>query len=265
MKAKKYLYIAKSEFLSNAQYVSTILLSFIGYLVLIFIFINLWNYMYDSPDELIRGYSKGQMIWYVIFTEILWSCTGGRRLCRKIVNDVRSGNIAYNMNKPYSYISFILWSHLGEISIKLIIYVLLSFTIGFIYLHYIPFFGFNWILMIIIASIFSLIINILLVTAIGLFSFIIEDSNPLFWLYSKVILLIGTIFPIEFFPQWIQPILKYSPIYVLTYGPAKLFVDFTLQEGINILIAQIIYTIIGYTICLLIYNKGVRKLNVNGG
>ena len=47
-----------------------------------------------------------QMIWYVIITEILWMSLGGRKLCRKICEDVRGGNIAYNINKPYNYINY---------------------------------------------------------------------------------------------------------------------------------------------------------------
>ena len=79
------------------------------------------------------------------------------------------------------------------------------------------------------------------------------------------ILVIGTLFPIEFFPSIMQPIIKLSPIYVVSYGPAKLFVDFKLTTFIEIIISQVIYLIIGFVICHAIYNKGVKKLNVNGG
>jgi ABC-2 type transport system permease protein len=109
------------------------------------------------------------------------------------------------------------------------------------------------------------VINILLIVSIGLISFFIEDANPFFWLYSKMILVIGTIFPIEYFPAILQPIIKFSPIYVVSYGPAKLFVDFNTNLCIEILISQVIYLVISFTICHLIYDKGVKKLNVNGG
>ena len=98
-----------------------------------------------------------------------------------------------------------------------------------------------------------------------LISFYIEDANPFYWLYSKIILVIGTIFPIEYFPAVLQPIIKFSPIYVVSYGPAKLFVDFSTSMCIEILIIQVIYLVISFMICHLIYNKGVKKLNVNGG
>ena len=70
---------------------------------------------------------------------------------------------------------------------------------------------------------------------------------------------------IEYFPKVIQPILNYSPVYVVSYGPAKLFVDFSYNNFISIIIAQVIYIIISYLLCSFLYRKGVKKLNVNGG
>ena len=67
---RKYWFIYKSEVMTALQYMGDFLLHATGYVLMIFIFINLWNYMYDDPTQLINGYSKSQMIWYIIFTEI---------------------------------------------------------------------------------------------------------------------------------------------------------------------------------------------------
>ena len=81
---RKYLYIYKTEIMTNLQYAMDILFGFAGYLIMIFIFINLWKYMYQDPSQLINGYSRDQMIWYVIVTEIIWMSLEGRKLCKKI-------------------------------------------------------------------------------------------------------------------------------------------------------------------------------------
>ena len=98
---KKYFLIYKFEIMSNLQYISNLVTGFIGFCMLILIFFNLWNYLYADPGQVINGYSMNQMIWYVIVTEILWMSVSGRSLSRQISNDVRSGNVAYNINKPY--------------------------------------------------------------------------------------------------------------------------------------------------------------------
>ena len=262
---RKYLYIFKTEVMTNLQYAFDILIGFVSYCIMIFIFLNLWHYIYSDPKELINGYNMNQMIWYVIITEILWMSLGGRKLCKKICEDVRSGNIAYNINKPYNYVEYSLSNHLGLVTVRFILVGILGMVLGLVFLHSTPIQSIFQVIAVIVSCFLATVINILLITSLGLISFFIEDANPFYWIYSKMILVIGTLFPIEFFPQVLQPIIKYSPIYVVSYGPAKLFVDFSLDGFIGIIIAQIIYLIIGFSVCHLIYNKGVRKLNVNGG
>lgn len=262
---RKYIYIFKSEIMSSLQYIANILLNFVGYFMHIFIFFNLWNYIYGNPEELINGYSKCQMIWYIVITEIIWSVVGGRKLCRLISDDVKSGNISYNMNKPYSYVGYRLFSHLGEGTIKFFIFIVLGGMVGYLFLGEIPNLNIIQFVIVVLSLIIAITIQTLCSILIGLLSFIIEDSSPLYWVYSKAILILGTIFPIEFFPMAVQKIAKLSPIYVVSYGPAKLFVDYETKTALSILVAQIIYLLIAYMLCILMYNKGVKKINVNGG
>lgn len=262
---RKYLFIYKSEIMSNLQYIGNILFGFISYALLLFVFFHLWNSIYSDPEELIHGYNMNQTIWYVILTEILWSSVGGKKLCQKISNDVRGGNIAYNLNKPYDYIGYSLSSHLGTATIKMILYVILGFMLGFLFLRNLPVHTLSSILVVLLSCILAIIISCLLIIMIGLFSFIIEDSTPFYWLYSKAILILGTLFPIEFFPTIMQPILTYSPIYAVSSGPAKLFVNFSWNGCLEVLFIQLCYIGICYILCKLVYQKGVKKLNVNGG
>lgn len=262
---KKYFYIFKSELQSNLQYMTNILVRCLSSYIIVYILISLWKYIYSDPSEIINGYSVEQMIWYVIVTETLWNILSGRKLCKKICTDVKSGNIAYNINKPYSYIGYVISNHLGNVTISAFIYVVSSLMIGILFVGHIPSLNITNIILLIISCIFAILINILFILMIGLFSFKLEDAMPFYWLYSKVIIVIGTIFPIEYFPIKLRGILSYSPIYVVSYGPAKLFVDFSYSMFLKIFIAQIIYFVICSLICKIIYKKGVKKLNVNGG
>ena len=262
---KKYLYIYKSELMTSLGYTFDTIVGFAGYVIMIFIFLNLWNFIYSDPSELINGYTMNDMIWYVIITEIIWSTCGARKLSKQIANDVKSGNITYQLNKPYSYIEYALFNHLGHITIKFILLIILGIVMGLISLGSLPELNILSFLGVILSCIFALIINILSVTMIGLLSFYIEDSNPIYWLYSKLLLVFGTIFPVEFFPSIVQKILVYTPVYVVSYAPAKLFVNFTTTGFIELIIIQLIYMIVLFVLTHLFYRKGVRKLNVNGG
>lgn len=108
-------------------------------------------------------------------------------------------------------------------------------------------------------------INSIIRISISIISFWIEDSTPFHWVYDKLILVVGTLFPIEMFPEILQPIMKFTPIYVVTYGPTKLIIDFNFNNFMQIFIAQIIYLAVVTFIIITMYRKGVKKLNVNGG
>ena len=89
---------------------------------MMFVFLNLWQYIYSDNTQIINGYTMQQMIWYVLITEVLWFGSRNKILIREISQDIKTGNIAYNINKPYNYVLYTISKHLGEITIKLILF-----------------------------------------------------------------------------------------------------------------------------------------------
>ena len=67
------------------------------------------------------------------------------------------------------------------------------------------------------------------------------------------------------FPDVIQIIIKMTPIYGVSYGPAKLIIDFSSGIFGNVLLSQVISLVIVYILIGIVYGRGVKKLNVNGG
>ena len=157
---RKYLFIFKSEIMSNLQYIFNIFIGFIGYFIMLYIFLNLWQYIYSDPSEVINGYAMNQMIWYVIVTEILWMSLSGRKLCKKICNDVRSGNIAYNINKPYNYIEYSLFSQLGLVTVRFFIVAILGMFLGYIFLGSFPSLNIIQVLLVLLSCVLATVINI---------------------------------------------------------------------------------------------------------
>lgn len=126
---------------------------------------------------------------------------------------------------------------------------------------------FQWITVpvMVLCAVLGITINAVFKLCISLFSFWIEDTTPFQWIYNKLILVVGILFPVEIFPQALQPLLKLTPIYTVCYGPAKLVVDFHLEKCVEILAAQALYLTVGCGLMFFIYRKGVRRLYVNGG
>lgn len=262
---RKYLFVLKATLIESLQYVLNILLGFITFFMILFVFMNLWEYIYSDTTKLINGYSKEQMIWYVILTEMIWFSTRNATLSFQISNDIKSGSIAYGMNKPYHYIAYIIAKHLGEIAVKSLMFITAGLVIGYWFLHSFPVIHLYQLPAIILSLILGMFVNTFLKMSISVLSFWIEDATPFHWIYDKMIIVLGIMFPVEVFPVWAQPIIRFTPIFVVTYGPAKLIIDYSSGMALQVLVSQIIYFVISLSILLFIYQRGVKKLNVNGG
>lgn len=262
---RKYIVIFKATLMENLQYIMNIIFSFIIYFMMLFVFICLWNYIYSDSSNLINGYAMGQTIWYVILTETLWFGSRNATLSRQITDDIKSGTIAYGINKPYHYILYIVSRHLGEITLKMFLYTAAGIVIGCCFLGPLPNFTFYHLPFILLSTFLGIMINAFIKITISVLSFWIEDAIPFHWIYDKLIIVVGMLFPVEMFPLWAQPAVKASPIYVVTYGPVKLMIDFSYPVFLNVLLAQAAYFIVSLLVLMLLYQRGVKKLNVNGG
>lgn len=261
---RKYLNVVKMVMLEKMQYIYNQIFKMIIYAVFIYMFLQLWKYLY-SGENLIAGYTLNQMIWYFSFTEMIWASIRPRSLRKELSDDIRSGKIAYILNKPFNYISYIMSKYIGECIVGIFSNIIIGVSISLLIIGPLETFSIITLPFIIITVILSTFITGLIYTLISLSAFWIEENSPFFWIYEKFILVIGVIFPIEIFPKIVQPFIKFSPIYVTMYAPAKISVDFSFSLFKEILIFQIGYLIIMLILCALLYKKGVKKLNVNGG
>ncbi len=262
---KKYLVIYQSVWMENLQYAAQIVTGYLGYFIYIYIFIQLWNAMYAASDGRISGYTKEQMIWYVMITEMILFSAGSETVTRQVDTAIRGGNIAYLMNKPYHYTLYTLAKYTGEWSIRLPVYAGFAAVFGWSMVGPVAGFRVRTLFLAVPCILAGILIHGVFKLCISLFSFWIEDAYPFQWLYDKAILIAGTLFPIEIFPAGLQPFIKLTPIYTVCYGPAKLIVDFSVEKYFEILFAQAGYLVAGCGMMFWIYAKGAKRLYVHGG
>lgn len=263
---RKYIEIYKATLMEELQYAKGFLLNFIGTLIHIFIFFALWKYLYSSGEKsMINGYTLVQMIWYVTFTELLTSFSSSNILRKTPTNDIVSGNIAYILNKPYSYTGYIFARFFAESTIKGIINLICSLIFGLILIGPLKTFDIKFLPLMILSMILAMIIAALIRLIISYLSFWVENSEPFQWLFKTVFLIFGVTFPLEMFPLYLRPIIRYSPVYAALSGPVKMIIKFNTNEYLGVILSQIFYVVVLIIILKLEYRKGARKLNVNGG
>jgi len=259
---KKYFEIGKINLMNNFAYSGEFFLKSGFILVVLFIFVNIWKAAY-AGKEIIDGFTIAMIMWYMLLTESI--VTSGSTVIKEVNADIQSGGIAYQLNKPYSYIGYYLsksisYKALGCLITFIIGSVLVYFLVGKIDIDILT------IPLVILTVILALILDFFMLLCIALVAFWFEDTTALRWIYDKILFTIGgMLVPLEIFPDWLEKTSSVLPFSFAVYQPAKLFVQFSMERFVQVAAIQIAYISIFVVIAILIYKKGIGRVNVNGG
>ncbi|MDR0405003.1 MAG: ABC-2 family transporter protein [Oscillospiraceae bacterium] len=261
---KKYFYIFKVSLIEKMQYLSNLAFDFIFFSLIVFILTSIWRYIY-SDAEIINGYMVNQIMWYALLAEAFWFGSRNRIFSEEMSYDIKSGNIACKINKPYNYIFFSLSKYLGDIFLKLVIFILVGIILGIVFIGSLQNFHIKNLPLIALVYVLGVIIASAIFIIISLSSFWLEENKSIYWVYDKIIIMLGVKFPLEMLPIQLQPIFKFTPIFACAYGPMKLTVDFSMEVFYQIIIAQSLWLMGSIFLALFMYKKGLKKINANGG
>jgi ABC-2 type transport system permease protein len=259
---KKYFEVGKINFLNNIIYFGEFFFKALFILLILFIFIHLWMVIYkDKP--IIDGFTMAMVVWYLLFTESIVTSTSS--VIKDVNKEIQSGDIAYQLNKPFNYVGY----HLAKSLSYRVICFSTVFILGSILVYYmVGGFAFNLatIPLILIILILALLLDFFMIMSIALLAFWFEDTNSFYWIYSKILFTIGgMLLPLEFFPSWLSKLSQALPFSYVAYHPAKLFVSFDWSSFGGVIGVQFCYIVLFVIVSLIIYKIGVRGLNVNGG
>lgn len=262
----KYWSIYKTSFRQESKTIGNSLTSVVSFVVIIYIFHELWQFIYsDGGGTLINGYSVNMMIWYMIMAEVLMYAVNARGVTRAFGGDIKSGKIAYQLNKPYNYFAYQVCSQAGAFMWKLIFLVPTGIIMGVILLGGIPNFSIVYVAPLALSLLLAVLLTCIIYGVVGLLSFWIEEATPFAWIVQKFQMLFGLFFPPEFFPTWLQPVIGYSPVYAMMSGPCKLMANFSWEVFMQVSISQVIYIAVFIILGAVLYKFGTKKVNVNGG
>ena len=262
----KYLQIFATSFKQESKTITNTLISAGSFVVILFIFYELWGYIYGEGGtrETIQGYTLQMMIWYLVGTELLMYTISHRKITQQFSADIKSGRLAYQLNKPYSYFLYSVFYTLGQVVFKFMFLLPITICVGIAFVG-LP--NYDWWLL--LPVVFSLIMGFVVMSlfygAIGLIAFWVEEVSPYAWIANKFLMILGMFFPLEFFPNWLQPVILYSPIYATLSGPCKLLANFSWDAFLQVSASQIIWGVLLVALGGLLFKKGTKKVNINGG
>ncbi|MCO5144192.1 MAG: ABC-2 family transporter protein [Oligoflexia bacterium] len=257
---RKYWEFFKIDFWQALQYRSASLGKIFFYGIILYVFSKLWEVTGKTEN---LGLSPNTLVWYLALTELL--VLSYPYLHTEIDEDVRSGNLAYSLLRPASY----LWSRYfrGFGSVLARFFILLVGGLIFPLL-----FGGGWpenplgLLLFFPLAFASLSVGIIFHISVGICSFWIQDSNPIYWVWQKLMFILGgLILPFEIYPEWLKTIAWYSPFPYLLNMPVMASLEGDIQKALSCLLAMAAWFVVGSMLATILFLFARRSLVLNGG
>lgn len=249
---------------NHFAYIGEALLRSLFLVLIIFIFVQLWTTTYSVLGTSRVGvYTLPQMVWYFAFAEAIMTSVPFLR--RKVDEDVKSGELAYRLTKPYNYLLYLAADYFGELIARFVLGFVIASGLALLMVGPIPF-TVEGVLSTVVLLVGAMVLDFLGGLAVSLLSFWVEDTSPFALIYRRLVMLLGgMMIPLDVFPEPLSSIARALPFSYIVYGPSRQWVspnlDFFLEAlprlGISILVAL--------GIVLLMFRAGQKNVTVNGG
>ncbi|KQX69093.1 ABC transporter permease [Paenibacillus sp. Root444D2] len=262
-KSVKYAFIGKITLRNQLAYVADFLIRSLFLLLILYIFLQLWQTTFRGEGtETIAGFSFKQIMWYLVITESM--ILASPSLCSRVEEEVKTGEIVFKFVRPVNFVAFHYVEYMSEATIRFLVNAALGGLLGLLIMGP-PDFGYG-LLWLPIVALFGFTVNFMLNMVLALSSFWVEETRGLEFVYNKFLFTIGgMLMPLELFPDILQRIGRWLPFQAIVYIPAKTAVTYDAVQLPIMIGTQLLWVVIIGIIVSLVYRKGVKKLNVNGG
>ncbi len=264
MELLKYYYISKINFKNSFVYIADSFASSLFIAFIVFIFANIWRVIFNATgSELVNGFTLPMMIWYLVMTESIITSQG--KITIQIGQEMIKGDIANYLNKPYNYLIYKYASTIGASTASFFITMFCAGIVAMIMVGPIDF-DFTITPFIIITAFLGITLHFTMMSTLGILSLWLEDARALDFLYQKILFVAGGMLaPLDIFPIWYSSICILLPFSYAAYYPAVLFVRFSMDQFIQIVILQIFWILITCIIALGLFNILSKRVSINGG
>lgn len=258
----KYILIARTSIGSSMVYSVNFFAGSFFFALVIFIFLQLWEAISVNNGSM-EGYTVNRLVWYYVAAELV--ILSKSDVFQSLNDEIRGGGIAYKLNKPYNFVLYQLSDGIGQMSVRLLMNLPVGLLMGFLFVGRLE--GFSWLSLpaIILSVVLGILLNFFMDALIGMTAFWTEDNTAFFWIAQKLAFMLGLFLPLEFLPGTIREIALVLPFSYIAYAPARLLTAFSMNSFLSIVPVQAFYVTLFAALTALVYRKGVKKLNVNGG
>jgi ABC-2 type transport system permease protein len=262
MRYRKYLAIFRIALVNQWAYSADVIFRSCFFLLILTILMELWRTAL-GPKGVLMGLTGRDMVWYLVYTESV--LLAFPRFDEVISEEVKSGEIAYRLLKPMSYLGFHLSGYLAEISFRFV----MNFALGGALVTW-RLGGATFALVhtpaLLCLTVLAFVLSFQICACIALLAFWVEDTKPFFWIYHKLMFTLGGLLvPNDLMPFWLKRMSDLLPFGSILYAPARLFVRWEDALFFRTVGVQLVWILLLTMLAQSLFLKGVRRLHVQGG
>ena len=259
---RQYWHFFETSFRNHLAHRGRVMMRFIFCIFFVIIFVELWRTIFrenlaDMP------FTLRDVSWYCALTQMFLFMSS--RLFITIEDDVRTGNIAYFLNRPMPYVWMRLSEGIGAMSANVMIYGTLGVGATYLWIGELPSNPYA-----LPAAILTLwmgsVLHLMFQICTGLTALWLHDAEAVYRLYQKFLIVAGGLYvPISIYPEWAQNIIAYTPFHLLMFGPAQLTFGTPVLSFIELLALQTLWIVIAGLTAMGVYTLALKRVEINGG
>jgi ABC-2 type transport system permease protein len=237
-----------------------LLVRMIFYGIVLVVFAALWRSAMHVAGGSIEGYDLNSILWYVAGGEAVVVALKPRMI-ESIGDEIGTGDVAAGLLRPVSFVGFRLSVELGEALVRLLGCAVVAATVGTALQGPPP--SVTGVLVYVPSALLALCCNLAAQHAFGGIAFWLEDARAGWFLYQKLIFLLGgMLLPFELLPDALATIARVLPFGAMAYAPAR---QLSGHVEPQLLLLQVFWLVVLGAVALGVFRAGERRLVVVGG
>jgi ABC-2 type transport system permease protein len=228
--------------------------------VVLGVFSSLWQATREAGAIVIGD--PRTLVWYLASTE--WVLLSAPLVHADIQEAVRRGDVVSLLGRPVSFVGAAFAEGLGQLITRAPVLAVTAFCCAFAFTGWIP-------PLRALAAVagFGLVASALLTAlyvGIGLLAFWLEDVSPVFWIWQKLLFVLGGLMlPIALYPAWMQRLAALTPFPAILAWPASFVLEGAAVAPAMLAGRLVIWASLTALAVRWLYSRATNRLTLNGG
>ena len=264
MKLAPYLAFAKKSFLNRSAYRFNHLMGILNTLLRIFIFWCIYRALYGNRQE-VDGITMAMVTTNFVLSIGMDALFGVNDYYMS--NRIGNGSIATELLLPISFRGRMLFENLGNTLFQLVFHFVPALLVCVLTVGVLPPASVARFLLFIVSAVLGYGVLWNLSFLLQTFSFWLINMWSLITIKNVFLnVLSGSMIPLWFMPEWMTPVLSALPFSSIYFTPVQIYLgQLTAQEILTKFLVQLAWIVVLYLCGNIFWEKGKKKLVVQGG